>query len=253
MTLWAVAIGERIAYREAGDGVEHLRSLPLLLLHRQRVVVLPDRALGHRALGALGRRFPDARLIPFPGGPDDGLLVDSSGLEEVLAAYGLGGGIPRPETAAGEQLLEWVRGAGEAELPENYQEATRDCRLIPAVMAALSRGQVEPARALELMAALATDTALDFLAWALDGEDPEFQAKFGRQMQAAQAALARLPEEAVLPFAQRLFRSVERPYSIRTLKACAEQLRRIGNGEALHRLADGHPLERQIRRWAEEA
>lgn len=250
MTLWAVAIGERVAYQETQKGLERLRSLPLFLLHRQRVVVMADRAVAYRALGALSRRFPEARLVPFPGGPEDGLLVDSATLEEVLASYGVAGRPPAPATPVGTALLAWARGEGPFTLPGGHVEAAADPQLVPAVVAGLARGEVQPARALSLLAALGTEPALDFLAWALDGDDPEFQAKYGRQVQAARAALAYLPDPAVLPLARRLLSSPERAYSPRTLKACTDRALKAGSATALSALAAGHPLERQIRRWA---
>lgn len=243
--LWALAIGERQQFRERGQGLERVHTIPILLLHRRRVVAFAGQAAAYLALDALRPRFPDARLVPFPGGAADALVVDLDGVPEVLAAYGAGR--PAPVGPAVAAVLAWAAQAGPpAALPADLAAATADPDLVPALAGALARGQVRPRRAL---AAAGTDPALDFLAWALVPGDLEFQAKYGHLGEAACAALAFLPGAAALALAQRLLAG--REASRAGLQACLDRVAQLGPAACRQAAAwaRGHPLEAQVRRW----
>lgn len=248
--LWAVAIGEREQFKESGEGLERLHAVPLLLLHRRRVAAFPGHGLAQQALAALRRRFPDARLLPFPGDADDALVVAEEDLPLLLDAYGL---VHLPVPPALEGALAWARqpGAPERPLPPELAGALADPNLVPVLARALARGEVNGRRALALVAAAGTEAAQSFLAWALAADDAEFQAKYGRRGHDAIASIAYLPDAAAAAFTRRLLWGEEHTYPWRAPQACVERMMRLGpaGAAALVEMRQGHRLENYIRRW----
>lgn len=250
--LWAIAIGEREQFQETSAGLERLHAVPLLLLHGRRVAACAGRAVAEQALAALRPRFPDARLLPFPGGPADARVITAADCPELLTAYGL---LPRPVPPELAPALAWARATGapdaEAPLPPAVAALLPHPHLVPSLVHALARGEVGGQRALALLAAAATPAALDFLAWALAADDAEFQAKYGRRGQEAIAAIAFLPDHAAAEFTRRMLWDGEHEYPWRVPRACVERLMRLGPAglQRLVELRSGHRLENYIRRW----
>ncbi len=252
--LWTMAIGEREQFKETGEGLERLHVVPLLLLHRRRIATFAGKELAARALSALRRRFPDARLLSFPGGADDALVVTDEELPQVLDAYGL---VPWPAPKALAPALEWARQPGPPEqpLPAELDQILEEPELIPTLARALARDEVSGRRALALVAATGTAPAQEFLAWALAADDAEFQAKFRRRGQDAIAAIAYLPDHAAEGFTRRVLWDTNYSYPWRTLRACVERMVRLGPAglSRLHELGTDHLLEPHIQRWMSQS
>lgn len=250
--LWAIAIGEREQFKETSAGLERLHAVPLLLLHRRRVAAFAGRELGNQALGTLRRRFPDARLLPFPGDADDARVIAAADLPPLLEAYGA---VLRPVPVAVAPALEWAQQPGapdpEAPLPPEVADALAEPGLIPVLAHAMARNEVNGLRALALVAAAATPPAQELLTWALAADDAEFQAKYGRRGHDAIAAIAFLPDHAAAAFTRRLFWGEDHLYPWRAPRACVDRMMRLGPAglQALVELREGHRLENYIRRW----
>lgn len=257
MQLWSIQIGERSAVREDNRGIQQVHVAPLLALHRRRAVTLADRNLAQSVIRWLRPRFPDAELRPFPGGPEDCLVIeDESDARELVQAYGLG---PRavPDTAAGARLLEWAGQSGDPlALPAEVTDARGDEQLLPALQQQMAAGQVNPARAYALIGALGQPRGLDFLAWAINAEDDfEFGAKYGfaTRDQTLNGVRALAPEVAV-DFVRRAMWGRDHLYPWPVVEACVERLVRLGEAglAALRELKQGHRLESHIDRWIEQ-